>query len=449
MKAWPETGAFRLVGRGTGKTLGRNRILDRIKGNSIRLDTIRSGSKPLTDKSFGSEFSLLKWHDQAFPRRQLALNSPKGPGSTPCNPDAWVRPAGKTVESDNGMSITKLDPSVPGEAFNAFEKERQLRHEAVSWDISGPQEAREGDIPVIDLSEYFTTGSASALRTAGAQLRQSAETIGFFSIIGHQVPTTLVEDTFDMVRQFHALPKAVKEKIMMDRSDWPVGGVGYLPVGNRKLPARPTANLNETFIIKRDDTIQFDDNQWLDPDILPGFRARVETYALALETMAKRLLPVFATALDMPAEFFRDGFEVPQYRLRMTHYPPVSATEADGFGISPHVDTSFCTILCQDRPGLTIFDERRQGWIKVPLLENAFIVNSGELLKQWTNDRFVSVKHFANNNAGSTSRYSIPFFFNANTNHRMECVPSCHGPDNPAKYPAISYAESQAVAQGE
>ena len=135
----------------------------------------------------------------------------------------------------------------------------------------------------------------------------------------------------------------------------------------------------------------------------------------------------------------------------MTHYPPLTQAErpVDEYGIAPHVDTSFCTILAQDKPGLTIFSERRQGWIQAPLLENAFVVNAGELLRQWTNDRFLSTKHFANNNTGDTSRYSIPFFLNANSNYPLECLPRCCGPDNPAKYPPISYAESQSVAQGE
>ena len=128
---------------------------------------------------------------------------------------------------------------------------------------------------------------------------------------------------------------------------------------------------------------------------------------------------------------------------------PLGDLPADEFGIAPHVDTTFCTILAQDRPGLSIFSERRQQWIKAPMLEDAFIVNTGELLRTWTNDRFISVKHFANNNTGADSRYSIPFFLNANSDYRMTCIPSCCGPDNPAKYPPISYAESQAVVQGE
>jgi isopenicillin N synthase-like dioxygenase len=45
-------------------------------------------------------------------------------------------------------------------------------------------------------------------------------------------------------------------------------------------------------------------------------------------------------------------------------------------------------------------------------------------------------------------RYSIPFFFNATLDYPMSCQPTCHGPGNSAKYPTISYAESQAVVQG-
>ena len=353
------------------------------------------------------------------------------------------------IEGDQHMADRSIDIMAPETRFDPFEKERRLRDDAATWDTSSPDDARLGDIPEIDLTEAFSTGSVAALAKVGRELRAACEEVGFFSIIGHQVSQDDIDDMFEMARRFHALPGDTKRALMMDRADWPVGGAGYLPVGNWKLPARATPNLNETFIVKKDDGIAFGDNQWPDPAELPGFREQVEKYATDLERLGKRLLPVFAAALDMPPDFFDEAFVSPQYRLRMTHYPPATSQSADAFGISPHVDTTFCTILAQDRPGLTIFEERRRGWIKVPLLKNAFVVNTGELLRQWTNDRFISVKHFANNNQGPDSRYSIPFFFNANSHHKMTCVPSCQGPDNPAKYPPISYAESQAVAQGE
>ena len=104
--------------------------------------------------------------------------------------------------------------------------------------------------------------------------------------------------------------------------------------------------------------------------------------------------------------------------------------------------STFFTLLLPDGPGLTIFSHQRQAWIEVPLIEGALIVNSGELLKQWSNDRFLSTRHFANNTAAH-DRYSVPFFFNANADYPMACLPTCHGPDNPPKYPTISYNQSQ------
>ena len=332
--------------------------------------------------------------------------------------------------------------------FDSLEKERQLKAESESWDTTVVHDARDGDIPVIDLAEYFESGEKAALDAVAGQLRVACEETGFFSITGHGVSAPQLKAIFEQTRKFHALGTDDKRSILMDRPDWPVGGIGYLPLKNRKLPARDTGNVNEAFIVKCDNAIGLDDNQWPAEALLPEFRRTVEAYAESVKQLALRMLPIYAVALDMPEDFFTDGFDMPLFRLRMTHYPAVESGGAE-FGIAPHVDTSFCTILAQDQPGLSIFSERRQCWVAAPAIDNAFIVNSGELLKQWTNDRFISVKHFANNNTGEASRYSIPFFFNANPTYKMTCVPSCCGPDNPPKYPPISYAESQGVVQGE
>ena len=345
--------------------------------------------------------------------------------------------------------MSETDSTKPTPGFDPVAREKQLRFESDSWDTSRVEEARAGDIPVIDLQKYFSEPCETTLTPIAEQLRVACESVGFFSIVGHRVPQALVASMFDYARKFHALALEEKLAIAMDRADWPVGGIGYLPVKHRKLPARDKGNLNEAFIVKCDHKLTMDDNQWPREASLPGFRETVEQYAAALEALGKRLLPIFARALDMQPDFFAEAFVCPLYRLRMTHYPPQPNVAEDEFGIAPHVDTTFCTILAQDRPGLTIFSERRRQWIKAPLLKDAFIVNTGELLRTWSNDRFISVKHFANNNTGNESRYSIPFFLNAHSDYRMSCIPSCCGPDNPAKYPPISYAESQAVVQGE
>ncbi len=333
--------------------------------------------------------------------------------------------------------------------FDASAKEQQLREESEQWDTSTPEDAREDDIPTINLDAYFSSGSDQELDRVAQQLKAACEQTGFFSIVGHHVPSDVIANTFSQIRQFHAASDDVKNAILMDRPDWPVGGMGYLPLKNRKLPARQTGNLNEAIIIKCDDQLGMSDNQWPAEDALPDFRAQVESYATHLEALGKRLLPIYARALGVSDNYFEEAFVKPLYRLRMTHYPAVQGGDQDAFGIAPHVDTSFCTILAQDQPGLTVFSERRKVWVNAPLVKNSFIVNTGELLKHWTNDRFLSTRHFANNNTGMQSRYSIPVFFNANPHYVMECVPTCFSDENPAKYPPISYAQSQAVAQGE
>ena len=333
-------------------------------------------------------------------------------------------------------------------AFNPQEKEDQLRRESESWDTSQIKESQPGDIPVIDVAEYFTTGSDQALEDCAKQLGYACRNTGFYSLTGHQFPPELRKAMFEQVQLFHALPQESKRKILMDREDWPVKGVGYMPFKNTKLPTRSRGNLNEAFIVKQDHVVTLDDSQWPDAEELPMFRETVERYARAVENLALKLLPIYARSLELDKNFFEPAFTRPLYRLRMTRYPPVQREDAE-FGIPPHVDTTFFTILAQDSAGLSIFSEPRQCWIYAPLLDDAFIINTGELLKQWSNDVFISVKHFANNNTGNNDRYSIPFFFNTNGDYPMECLPTCCNENNPPKYPTISYLESQAVAQGE
>ncbi|MEM9615497.1 MAG: 2OG-Fe(II) oxygenase family protein [Actinomycetota bacterium] len=335
------------------------------------------------------------------------------------------------------------------EAFDPAAKERELRAAADSWDVSDVVPAHDGDVPVVDVGPYFASGDDADLAVAADVLRTALETVGFHQLVGHGITPVQRAAIFEQTERFHALDEDVRRRIEMDRPGWPVGGVGYLPPGERKLPRRAQGNANEAFLMKSDIDIAPDDNQWLTEDVLPGFRAQVETYADLMEHLALRLLPVYAAALDLPAEHFTPGFASPFWRLRLTHYPPAEPRRpGDPFGIAPHVDTTFITLLLPGGPGLTIYSHRRDRWITVPVIDGAYVVNAGELLRQWSNDRVLSTRHFAHN-PDPNSRYSIPFFFNATSDYRMECLPSCHSPDNPPKYPPFSYRESQAAVQGE
>ena len=307
-------------------------------------------------------------------------------------------------------------------------------------------------IPVIDLGPYLMGTPGAADRTA-TQLRFALTEIGFYFITGHGVPAALTRDAFCQAARFHAQPLDAKLAIKIDRHN-----VGYLPLRGDTLrtstvAAVTKANLNEALFVARDLPPGHPDvvagrrfrsaNQW--PTGLPGFREAVVAYCDALELLVRRLVPLYARALDLPAGYFDGRFAEPQYKLRMTHYPQVVAPppanpDDDEFGIAPHTDTSFLTLLAPNEvPGLSIRTPSG-GWIEAPPIPDAFVVNGGQLLQRWTNDKFLATPHRAVNRSGG-ERYALAFFCDADIDCPIAAVPTCVGPENPAKYETTNYTD--------
>ena len=112
----------------------------------------------------------------------------------------------------------------------------------------------------------------------------------------------------------------------------------------------------------------------------------------------------------------------------------------DQFGAAPHSDFGFMTILAQDEVGGLQVRTRAGEWIDVPNLPGVFIVNVGDMLMRWTNDRFISTVHRVVNAKGR-DRYSIPFFFDPDFDTEVRCIPSCQGPGNPPRYEPAVYGD--------
>jgi len=304
--------------------------------------------------------------------------------------------------------------------------------------------ADTGTIPVIDLAPYFA-GEPGALDWAAGKLRVALTEIGFYFITGHGVPPELTRDTFRQAARFHAQPLDKKLMIKIDKHN-----VGYLPLKGDTLRTSTVAtvtkaNLNEALFVARDLPPDHPDvisgrrfrsaNQW--PADLPDLRETIVAYCDTLE----RLVRVYARALDLPTEYFDAPFRELQYKLRATHYPkqPPGAP-ADEFGIAPHTDTSFLTLLAPNEvPGLAIRTQRGE-WIEPPAIPGAFLVNGGQLLRRWTNDRFLATPHRAVNRS-SGERYALAFFCDAAADWPVAAVPTCIGPDNPPKYETTTYTD--------
>jgi isopenicillin N synthase-like dioxygenase len=178
-------------------------------------------------------------------------------------------------------------------------------------------------------------------------------------------------------------------------------------------------------------------NRW--PEALPGFRDTVLAYTDAVDALGRRLLPVCAVALDLRPDFFDEAFAESQFSFRLSHYPPVPAAP-NQFGIAPHTDANFLTFLAQTEiPGLEV-RLPDGGWLPVPYVPDSYAVNAGDMMTRWTNQRFRSTPHRALPPVGR-HRYAIPFFLGPHIDTVIACLPTCQGPDNPPRFPPITYGD--------
>jgi len=235
----------------------------------------------------------------------------------------------------------------------AQQREAELQAQARRWDTAEVVPAEVGDIPVIDISRLDEKGEEEGENAVVERLEAACRNVGFYSLVGHGIEPAMFNSVFASAQSFHELGLAKKMALAMDQKGKPTG-MGYLPVQHKKLPRRAQGNANEAFVIKRDQGLAFADNLWPDAVDLPGFQSTVLEYAARIEALALRLLPLYAQALGLRRDFFAAGFRDPLLRLRLTHYPGGS-TESSSFGIAPHVDTSFFTLLAQGQPGLAVW----------------------------------------------------------------------------------------------
>jgi len=303
-------------------------------------------------------------------------------------------------------------------------------------------------IPLIDVGPAFRDEPGARDRVA-AEVRRACERIGFFYLAGHGVPQALVDVAFAASREFHAIPLPDKLALKINENN-----IGYLPV-NQSMQRASTVhkatrpNYNESFFISHDRCADHPDvaagrplrgrNQW--PAGHDTMRAAMVRYFKTMEALGERLLPLLSRALDMPAGHFAPFFANEAHiNLRFLHYPPQETDDEEQFGQGPHTDNSFITMLArEDVPGLAVRLPSGE-WLAPPVIPGTFLVNLGNIMKRWSNDRFLSTPHGVLNDSG-TDRYSIAFFYSPNTEAVIDCLPTCVSAAEPARYPHAVYGD--------
>jgi isopenicillin N synthase-like dioxygenase len=177
---------------------------------------------------------------------------------------------------------------------------------------------------------------------------------------------------------------------------------------------------------------------------MPAFKDTQIKYFQTMRALAHRLLPIFARALELPDDYFDSDFVGPTSTVRLIEYAPQLDDEEDKFGFAPHTDGSFVTLLPQsDLPGLEVRTKLGE-WIRPPSIPGTLVVNTGEMLAHYSNDRFVPTPHRVLNRSSGV-RHAMPFFYGPNPHRIISCVPTCVRESRPARYKPSTSFERNAI----
>lgn len=313
-------------------------------------------------------------------------------------------------------------------------------------------------VPVIDIAAY-RNGTEAAKRAVAQKIGEACRDIGFLIIAGHGVPPELVASVDDVSREFFDLPLEEKMRVVRPAPDVTRG---YIPLEGESVARSrgeydAPGDLNESFMIGPVEVgttdyyhgpgagRHFAANLW--PARPPALSAVYTTYFQVMADLARTLMRLFALALDQPEAFFDDKIDKHISRLRVRNYPaPKEAAKPGQLRAGAHSDYGSLTILkSEDKHGGLQVHNQAAAWVDVPIVSGCFIVNLGDLMARWTNDRWVSTLHRVVNPppemAHLSRRQSLVFFHNPNYDAVIECIPSCQGPGRPPKYPVTTSGE--------
>ncbi len=319
-----------------------------------------------------------------------------------------------------------------------------------------------GIVPVVDVSAWTDpdgAGRGDERRAVAGRLDEVCRTVGFAQIVGHGVPAGLIADMLAVTGEFFGRP--VEEKLAL-RPPSPEVNRGYAPYGSEALAYSLGAeeslpDMFEAFNIGVDAWpageayYEAEAHRMFAPNLWPAHPTRMRPvwvrYFDALSALAARLMAAFACALDLPEDYFvaRTGRAPNVMRANRYVRQPGSPDPAPGqLRMGAHTDYGACTILlADDVPGLEILGPDG-AWHPVRPAPGAFVVNIGDLLARWTNDRRRSTLHRVvpppATRSGLALRRSIAFFHEGNHDAVVECLPTCVSAANPARYPAETVA---------
>lgn len=306
-----------------------------------------------------------------------------------------------------------------------------------------------GGFPVFDLSGFERAGAAGRA-ALGAEVDGICRSTGFLAVSGHGVSQATIDAAWNAARAFFDLPAAAKHRAGAPYAGYPYGylGPGVEALAKSKGADTPP-DLKESFNggplsvppgLDDPEALAFCYAETIWPVEPARFVDAWRAYYAAMEDLAARIMRVFAVALKLPEDYFEAFIDRPISALRALNYPRTDVPPEPGqLRAGAHTDYGSLTILLPQAGsrGLQIWTPEGE-WSEVPPVPGAFVINIGDLMSLWTNDRWVSTLHRVVNVDGNAERrQSFAFFHQPNWSAEIACLESCLLPGERPKYAPV------------
>ncbi|KAK6804307.1 hypothetical protein RDI58_002091 [Solanum bulbocastanum] len=245
------------------------------------------------------------------------------------------------------------------------------------------------------------------------QVHLACKELGFFQVVNHGIPLSVMKDALDNAIEFFDLPS--EEKM-------------HLLSSNVHDPVRYSTSLNDDkdkVSFWRDFLKHYANpiSNWIDlwPSNPTFYKEKMGNYSMAVQKLQEEIMEVIFESLELNPDYLHEDIAKGSQVIVVNCYP--ACPEPDlALGLPPHTDYSLLSIILQNHQGLQIMD-RDEKWHSVPVIEGGLIALVGDHMEVLSNGQYKGVVHRATVNS-EKKRLSIASLHSLALGKKVRPAPS-------------------------
>ncbi len=271
-----------------------------------------------------------------------------------------------------------------------------------------------------------------------ARLDRALREDGFVQLHCDDFDWQLASRVFDQANWFFGQTPEFKQAFAYGSA---AENFGYQGLGDEALdPTTGVPDLKETFTMRNVAHREVDGHRWPSADFR---QTMVQFYGTCFD-LASSLMRCIAVIGSLPEDYFVSAHTGENVTLRLLYYPgsdrgASSFESGHGRSATPeilagaHTDYGMMTLLFQDNIGGLQVQSMDGSWLDVVPQSQSVIMNTGDLMAHWSNDRFPSTSHRVRRNA-DVARLSIAFFCDPDSKTEVEVLPGLQEEGREVRY---------------